>query len=254
MTSPICDASLAVIGRAPGLFRRLFSLPGKARRDSLDDMQGSRTFTIRLTAVAAMVLLLVWCLPARGALVSASDPRFGPGTLTLDTATGLAWLDLPITAGYSYESMSAALQPGGEFAGFRYATSQEVAGLFGASGIPGTGWFPESGPVFQPITALVNLLGQTSNQDGYAEAGGVSGTWGHGGLIRPILDFVYENGVPGYDVSGFPTPAWEFGATTVSTSWLVTEIPEPNCIGLLAMGAFSLAAARRLCHSQRVLP
>jgi hypothetical protein len=214
-------------------------------------MERSSMFTIRSGAIAAAVLLLVGCLPVQGALVSGTDPLFGPGSLTLDTATGLAWLDLPISAGYSYEQMSAALQPGGAFVGFRYATSQEVAGLFSSAGINGAGWFPDSSPGFQPIIGLITLLGQTSSQDGYPEAGGISGTWGNGGLIRPILDFVYENGVPGYEVSGYPTPAWEFGSTTASSSWLVAPIPEPGAVGIAAVGGFLLVAVWRLPGRRR---
>jgi hypothetical protein len=211
-------------------------------------MTCSSVDTLRFVALKVLVLLFVSGLAVQGALLSGSDPRFGPGSLTIDTSTGLAWLNLPASAGYSYDQMTAALQPGGAFAGFRYATAQEVAGLFGSAGIPGIGWIPESSPAFQPVIALINLVRPTSNQDGNPEAGGISGTWGQTGLIRPMLDFEYQAGVPGYMVSGYPTPVWEFGETTAGSSWLVAAIPEPGVGGMAALGAFLSMFGWRVCR------
>ena len=47
------------------------------------------------------------------------------GSYTTDTESGLDWLDVPITANKSYNTIFDQLGPGGEFDGFRYATAQE---------------------------------------------------------------------------------------------------------------------------------
>jgi hypothetical protein len=70
---------------------------------------------IRFNAFLFLALLLASTLPCNAALISASDLRFGQDSLTVDTTTGLEWLDLPLTTGYSYQTMNAALQPGGTF-------------------------------------------------------------------------------------------------------------------------------------------
>jgi hypothetical protein len=212
---------------------------------------------IQFNAFLFLALLLASTLPCNAALISASDLRFGQDSLTVDTTTGLEWLDLPLTTGYSYQTMNAALRPGGTFAGFRYATAQEVSVLYVSAGIPGTGWFPTSSPSLQPIVALIALVGPTSEQDGHPEAGAISGTWGSiDGLIRPVLDFAYQNGVSGYDVSGFPNPKWEFGETTPGSSWLVRPIPEPGVGWIGVMGGLFLVAIRgiRRRHNGRSEP
>jgi hypothetical protein len=225
---------------------RLFRLIKNADGLSLCGMWYLIKGFIRRIVFQAVLLVFAWCFPLHGALLSGSDPRFGPGSLTVDTRTGLAWLNLAASAGLSYDEMTGALEPGGAFAGFRYATAQEVAGLFSSGGISVPGWISESDPAFQSVTALINLVGQTSSQDGFPEAGGISGTWGKNGLVRPILDFVYQTGAPGYMVSGYPAPAWEFGSSTASSSWLVTSIPEPGAAGTAVLGGFFVMLGGRL--------
>ena len=65
---------------------------------------------------------------ARGStLVSVDLNSPDDGLLTLDTATGLKWLDLTQTdLELSYNQMLVQLGPGGTFEGFRHATEAEV--------------------------------------------------------------------------------------------------------------------------------
>jgi hypothetical protein len=72
------------------------------------------------------------------------DTTFGPKTALKDKLIGLKWLHLDLTANRSYKEMLASLQPGGLFAGWRFATADEVRQMFahfdgapeGASGNP----------------------------------------------------------------------------------------------------------------------
>ena len=56
---------------------------------------------------AAAFVSLGACGPAAGALVS-TDGSFGAGTITLDTLTGLRWLDLTESKGYSHTQLLVA--------------------------------------------------------------------------------------------------------------------------------------------------
>jgi len=69
-----------------------------------------------------LVLVVSLSLPAKAALIQGTDPRFGPNSLTIDTSTELAWLNLTETADLSYLQVIADTAPGGIFSGYRYAT------------------------------------------------------------------------------------------------------------------------------------
>ncbi|MEO0974651.1 MAG: hypothetical protein AAFX85_16300, partial [Pseudomonadota bacterium] len=68
-----------------------------------------------------MALLLVASSVTRAELIS-GDSEFGVDTVTVDTETGLEWLDWSVTRNRSFDDISAELMAGGEFDGFRYAT------------------------------------------------------------------------------------------------------------------------------------
>jgi hypothetical protein len=185
--------------------------------------------TIHHTTLAALVSLLLTGLPAKANLIQANDPRFGLNSLTVDTMTGLAWLDLIASAGLSYRQVLADTQPGGIFSGFRFATAQEVLTLYASAGIPGTGDYPGSVPGDQSILTLISLVGATSSQDGHPETFGISATSDFGGRVVPGLDFFYATGVPTYSVSGVPGQTLVYGETTsfpTVGSWLVFPVPE----------------------------
>jgi len=167
------------------------------------------------------------------------DPRYGAKTLTIDTRTGLVWLDLPVSSGFSYLQAAEATQPGGLFEGFTHATVEKLFALYRGAGIAGPGWYPESSSSLQPILSLVSLVGATSSQDGRPEAFGISGIGVNGWHWGVGLDFIYLDGVPGYVEQtgicmGDTTRSAEWG------NWLVQPIPEPSSwrLGLLAVLAF----------------
>ncbi len=62
----------------------------------------------------------------------------GDGNVTLDTQTGLLWLDLDVTADLSYYQVKFSLENNSSYEGFRFATADEVRAL--ADNI-----FPEDG-------------------------------------------------------------------------------------------------------------
>lgn len=98
------------------------------------------------------------------ALISVDDAVFGPGAVTRDVVTGLEWLDLTFSTNRSFEEMTGVtgpspLEPGGEFAGWRYATVSEIRSLFLDAGIPDVPGFSPANR--EPVAALMALVGVT---------------------------------------------------------------------------------------------
>ena len=94
---------------------------------------------------------------------TSADSAFGADTLTVDPDTGLRWLDVPLSTAFSYDGILVELEAGGQFEGFRLATSDEVRTFFGNAGINvGDGFlkvFTETN--FQPIVDLMEFVGVT---------------------------------------------------------------------------------------------
>jgi hypothetical protein len=63
----------------------------------------------------------------------------GDNALLYDSVSDLEWLDLDQNAGESYNTISALLGSGAPYEGFRYATGEEITGLFLNANIPTIG-------------------------------------------------------------------------------------------------------------------
>ncbi|MCB9681192.1 MAG: hypothetical protein H6733_06935 [Alphaproteobacteria bacterium] len=81
-----------------------------------------------------LLSVLLASTAAHAALVDQDDPIYGVAAVTLDTDTGLVWLDLPASSNYSYVDMQGELLTGGGFEGWRYATPAEVDTLLAHGG------------------------------------------------------------------------------------------------------------------------
>jgi hypothetical protein len=94
-------------------------------------------------------------------LESQDDQAFGPGAITHDPATGKQWLDLRLSSGHRVEDVQSQLGPGGAFAGFRYATREEIETLFSNALILDVGGSPVPSNYYS-VTALIDdYLGPT---------------------------------------------------------------------------------------------
>jgi hypothetical protein len=85
-------------------------------------MKKLRLFGAVYTCATALVL----SASANAAIISADWQASGDGLITQYTTNGLEWLDLTVTASRIYNDVYAELAPGGEFYGWRYATTQEL--------------------------------------------------------------------------------------------------------------------------------
>jgi hypothetical protein len=78
--------------------------------------------------------IAVVSLNANAVIMNADWKTPGDNLITQDTSSGLEWLDLTVTADFSYDYVSNQLGVGQEFEGWRYATAEEVTGFWDAFG------------------------------------------------------------------------------------------------------------------------
>jgi len=170
----------------------------------------------------------------------------GDGLITLDTSTGLEWLDLTASTNRSYVDISTQFEAGGAYEGFRYATNDEVQMLFTIAGISDDFTIAN----YIPAVELVSLLGSTSSNSSQTWARGLSGTeyssfsstthyW------MPDIEIRSSGGTANADVNGFASLG--YSAPSIG-SWLVREasVPEPSIILLLISGLFLQISIRRI--------
>jgi hypothetical protein len=217
--------------------------------------------TLLRTLALSAALLLALAGPGKAELVSeASD--FGEDTITHDTETDLRWLDITPSRALSYATILAALEVGGEFEGYRFATGEEVLTLFVNAGIDTStqDFVPQN---FEPVVALAALLGGATSENGNCGDGctfSFTQAWYDSGIPVPTSPFIATLGW--FDNSELLNPALpadelgraRFGSTSGNASgsrgaWLV-QAPEPAA-GLqvaavgLALGGLAGARGRR---------
>src|SRR5262249_14714410 len=113
-------------------------------------------------------------------------PLVDQGITTYDPNTGLTWLDLQFTAGFSYNQVTSILIiPGGLFAGYRYATGAEITTLFTDAGVTNP-CFICFGDV-TPTAQLVNLLSPTATTLAGFEIFGIQAEGSGGSHLVAIL-------------------------------------------------------------------
>jgi hypothetical protein len=98
------------------------------------------------------------------------DSRYGLGSITYDTDTGMEWLDLTNTYNRSFGDVTSQLGPGGDFESFRRASSTDLQIYWSHIGIANnTAWTAAN---YQPCRALQDLVGYTEPTPGLRESNG----------------------------------------------------------------------------------
>ena len=206
--------------------------------------------SIRLPALLGTVTFMLMALSARATLITGPDPAFGANSLTIDTQTGLGWLNLGFTAGLSYNQVLADMQPGGMFSGYTFATSQQVADLYADAGIGAPGNYPLSTPVIASFISLIDPTGSINGEPGFAA---VSATSAGAGVQEAPRISAYDviggpNGTGEYLVSdGTGAFSAVYGDNTSYpdlSSWLVTTVPEPGVWSVAIAGLIAFAFVR----------
>jgi len=196
--------------------------------------------------------LLSIALAASASLAGASQVSVdwlgaGDGLLTLDTASGLEWLDLSQTYNQTVAGVLPQIGAGQVFEGFRLATASEVHTLMSNAGIPvstTTGTIAATAAELAAADALTDLLSETVGQE-------------FGASFRGSRGHLLDNGadlVPGYYTVGgtslFNDYFTGFASWPGAGVWLVRAanggtVPEPGTLGLLAAALAGLALSRK---------
>jgi hypothetical protein len=97
-------------------------------------------------------------------LISVNDGVFGANSITLDTDSGLEWLDLTVTQNRSYADVANQFGSGGEFQGWRHATINDLVTLQ-----TNAGFAPpyDQQPITTEFTNLIDTLGRTQDGVGF---------------------------------------------------------------------------------------
>src|ERR1022692_2554127 len=142
--------------------------------------------TTHHTVLTSLALLLV-AAPLKASLFLTDDANFGPNSITVDTSTGLGWLNVTKTSGLSYQQVLSQTQAGGMFGGFRFATVQEVLQLYSSAGLTPSAYgdiahyYSDSSPAIQ---TFFSLLGTSGTINGLLGIVALSGTSPDGGVDR----------------------------------------------------------------------
>jgi len=86
-------------------------------------------FPQKICAIAVLFSLMT---SAHAALIARDWQTVNDAAITYDSATGLEWLDITVTAGLSYNDVSMQLGTGGNYEGFTFAGQQQIIDLFSA--------------------------------------------------------------------------------------------------------------------------
>jgi hypothetical protein len=182
------------------------------------------------------------------------DYVYGSGDkqLTFDSSSGLAWLDLTATRGRSVNQVEAGF--GGYIAdGFRYATGDEVLGLFVSAGVP-QGYYTDTAHILR-VQSLMQLLGITyrnnlpsqGNPFGQQTTYGITGdTFSYADSPRwhSYSEIGASDTVAGLGVGG---QFFKYAEDGLVGSFLVrtATVPEPNSALLAGLGVLFIALTRR---------
>ena len=190
--------------------------------------------------------LVLACTAGPAKAVLAEHTWNTPGDLTFDDETLLEWLDWTVTTDLSYDDVSAQLGAGGAYAGFRYATGDEILTLFDHAGIPP---YPQSYPGDEPqVSALTDLLGRTfgtsEGHGSYAVIGDMGfypdNHWGSGLRVHHVIPQVYA-------MHHYTNYADDYHQDRLGHA-LVRMIPEPAGVVIwttLGLGALGYGVCRR---------
>ncbi len=85
----------------------------------------------------SLALLGLSVSSANAVLTSGFDATFGVNSITIDSVSGLEWLDLTYTGGLSYDLVSGNLT-GGTWDGWRHASGAEVGAFWTSGGAYGS--------------------------------------------------------------------------------------------------------------------
>lgn len=212
----------------------------------------------------AALLYATGVAPAQATLLSMDDLVFGAGSITYDEATNLEWLDVTASVQRSYDDMvgndgSNEFLPGGDFEGWRYATTDEWTEFLSHAGIAPLPFSNSSNPTGS-VEALISLVGATLTEQFRVYTLGILGDtarlcsspltnchrWGELSLVSTLPG----GGVFDRERAGLSGAFPDRAAQDDVGHWLVrvsntTPVSAPGTLALLGTGLAGLSVMRR---------
>ena len=204
---------------------------------------------------ALSIGLLTVSFNTSAAVVNADWKTVGDDLLTNDDATGLFWLDLTETNNLSRDYVVTQLGSGGDFAGFRYATTAEVVQLWANFNIDLSAGQPTSqaghdGNVATATAFLGNIVCE------YSCSTAPNGAFGITAELVATASYVRIGAAQGYYGNGDPVTTYNIaGGGNSEGSWssglyfghylVVSEVPIPAAFWLFGSGLFGLIGVAR---------
>jgi hypothetical protein len=220
-----------------------------------------------------LVMLALAASPAQAILVSQSDTVFGAESVTLDTGTGLEWLDVDRSVNRSFNEVSGQLGTGGDFQGWRYATGAEVLNLIVSNTLPLAGSSSPGSLDIPSASIFIDTLGPTlidqilippgdfaSNAFGVIGvfAGTLPGEYGLGsvtadgvtetGVFGPLFQFAQFGVADNAGASPFEDADTQFadrGSWLVRGNNVTVQISEPGALAIFSIVIAGIAFSRR---------
>lgn len=210
---------------------------------------GIKSFSLAATA-------LVLSTNVNAAIISTDWLTSGDNLITQDTDSGLEWLDLTATLGRSYNDISSKFSTGNEFSGWRYATSNELAGFWDAFGGDSAfydGWSTVNNGIFSsmaPIWGDLYCNVNTCNPgDGYSTV--ILSDVITGGIVVTALAY---NKLDNSNSAHSDMFDLNFGGINKSTASLlngsalvrdISAVPVPSAVWLFGSGLIGLIGVAR---------
>lgn len=201
-----------------------------------------RAFARRTNFTLALLFTVLSCNATAEVFSADYTSGSGDGWITIDSSTGLKWLDVSLTAGLTFDEVRT-----GEWysRGFRYATKEELIILFANAGTPDDG-FDLSITHPAETLELAQLLGPTLVNPGRITVAGFIGTDFFDQDItlsnHPIgqgfsaqlgkIDYLTTEGEAHF-TGGHP---FSNQASDEYGSFLVSSVPEPSTYAIMLIG------------------
>ena len=201
---------------------------------------------IRIMKVALVGMMLAFgTMAANADLIEQDFISSGDGLITLDTGTGLKWLDVTETKGLSVDEILAG-SGGWLTSGFRYASFAEVQTLANNAGVDTfTGRNIRLTENVPGVSLLISLFGNSETSDPAVEAS-------RGVVVNAANTIPFENISFGnfLDLGTAHAIHQPFaGSTGIPNIWvghfLVQTVPEPGTLALFGIGLAGMGLARR---------
>ena len=165
------------------------------------------------------------------------------GITTLDTATGLVWLDVTRSFSRPYNDVTANFAPGGDFYGYRYATQAEMLQFWNNAGFTDTSI---NDPAYPPAAAgvairnLQLLIGIPQPNNGSLLGDATFAINGDAYSPTARRSSVLTSSQSASGISGMARADWGGASDSAASgnfgSYLV-QVPEPSLIGGLVLAA-----------------